>query len=246
MNSRILKQPAEPQLIVVEDDDDVRDRLVDAFALDGFHASPAEDIEAGRELLAHKSCDALVLDINLPDGSGYELLRDLRCGKLRCVDRSLVELPVVIVSGRSGEFDRIRGFDAGCDDYVVKPFSYGELRARVQAVLRRKRALPTEERIDLGELSIDMRRREVELGGRQIDLTDKEYLLLVSLAADPERVFERDLLLAEIWGYNAGSSTRTLDAHACRLRRKLSGGRRSYVHNSWGVGYRLCGPEVAA
>ncbi len=230
--------------MVVDDDDAVRERLVEAFKLDGYRSTGAENLQAARAQLEQGGCDLVLLDVNLPDGAGYDLLRELRRGNVGRADQGLSQLPVVMVSGRAGEYDRIRGFECGCDDYVTKPYSFGELRGRVAAVLRRRRNRPFDEVLDLGELQIDARRRRVTLAGRGIVLTDKEYSLLIALAADPERVFERGRLLTEIWGYNATSSTRTLDAHACRLRSKLSGGRRKYVENSWGVGYRLCGPEA--
>jgi DNA-binding response OmpR family regulator len=233
-------------LLVVEDDDSIRQTLVEAFELDGYRALGAADLDSARELLGQGVCDVALLDINLPDGCGYDLLRELRSGEIRVDGRSLEQLPVVLVSGRGGEYDRIRGFECGCDDYVTKPYSFGELRGRLAAVMRRQYHRPVAQLIDLGELRIDTHRRHVELGGRPIVLTHKEYSLLIVLASDPERVFERDQLLAEIWGYNASSTTRTLDAHACRLRTKLAGGHRRYVENSWGVGYRLCGLREGA
>lgn len=237
---------APPRLLVIDDDDAVRLRLVEAFTLDGYVADGAEDLETARQRLRSSECNIVLLDVNLPDGAGYELLRELRSGKLRPTERSLAQLPVVMVSGRSGEFDRIRGFEFGCDDYVTKPYSFGELRGRVAAVLRRGTPPASEDPLDLGELQIDPRSREVMLAGRRIVLTSKEYSLLITLAGEPERVFERERLLRSIWGYAGAGSTRTLDAHACRLRAKLSGGERTYVRNTWGVGYRLFSPESEA
>lgn len=235
-----------PRLLVIDDDDAVRLRLVEAFMLDGYFAEGAEDLDTARQHLRSGDCNLVLLDVNLPDGAGYELLRELRSGKLRPAERSLAQLPVVMVSGRAGEFDRIRGFEFGCDDYVTKPYSFGELRGRVAAVLRRGAPPASEDPLDLGELQIDPRSREVTLVGRRIVLTSKEYSLLITLAGEPERVFEREHLLRGIWGYSGAGSTRTLDAHACRLRAKLSGGERSYVRNTWGVGYRLFAPEPEA
>lgn len=236
------RRPPAPRLLVVDDDDAVRERLTEALTLDGYETASAPDLATARERLERGATDLLLLDINLPDGAGYDLLRELRSGRLRSSSRSLAQTPVLLVSGRSAEYDRIRGFECGCDDYITKPYSFGELRGRVAAVLRRQNHPALDDLIDLGELTIDTGKRHVELVGREIDLTDKEYSLLLALAADPERVFERERLLADVWGYNAASTTRTLDAHACRLRAKLSGGRRRYVNNSWGVGYRLLAP----
>jgi DNA-binding response OmpR family regulator len=231
-------------LLVIDDDDAVRLRLVEAFELDGYVADGAEDLKAARKFLKSDECSLVLLDVNLPDGAGYELLRELRSGKLRPAERSLAQLPVVMVSGRAAEFDRIRGFEFGCDDYVTKPYSFGELRGRVAAVLRRGAPSGDDAPLDLGELTIDPRSREVKLAGRRVELTTKEYALLLTLAGEPERVFERERLLRTIWGYTGAGSTRTLDAHACRLRAKLSGGDRNYVRNTWGVGYRLFSAEA--
>jgi DNA-binding response OmpR family regulator len=144
----------------------------------------------------------------------------------------------MMVSGRADEVDRIRGFELGCDDYVVKPFSFGELRGRVAALLRRGAGAQREfERI--GTLAIDRCARAAYVEDRYVPLTAKEYALLVTLAEEPERVFTREELLRTVWGYRTAGSTRTLDAHACRLRMKLSGGSERFVINLWGVGYRL-------
>lgn len=248
MSTTIVKTRSNqvPRLLVVDDDEAVRLRLVDAFALDGYDAAGAEDLAAARHELRMREWDMVLLDVNLPDGAGYELLRELRAGTLRLVERPLAELPVVMVSGRTSEVDRIRGFEFGCDDYVTKPYSFGELRGRVAAVLRRGMPPEANDPLDLGELVIEPRSREVVLAGRRISLTHKEYSLLTALAADPERVFEREVLLRNIWGYSGAGSSRTLDAHACRLRAKLSGGKRRYVLNTWGVGYRLRAAESEA
>lgn len=234
------KSPEPRRLLVVDDDDAVRERLVEAFKLDGYEAIGGEDLGAARRLLESGGhFDLMLLDANLPDGSGYDFLQEVRAGRVRPPERSLAALPVVMVSGRGGEYDRIRGFERGCDDYVTKPYSFGELRSRVAAVLRRQIQEAPDDILRLGELTIDPRTRHVELCGREIALTHKEYSLLMALAVDPVRVFEREELLVGVWGYTGSGSTRTLDAHACRLRAKLSGGKRSYVINNWGVGYRL-------
>jgi DNA-binding response OmpR family regulator len=147
---------------------------------------------------------------------------------------------VLILSGRTSEADRLRGFEAGADDYLPKPFHYPELAARVAAVLRRRigrRRGP----IRVGDLTVDPLRRRVEVGGREVRLANKEFVLLRALAAEPHRVFTKEELLRDVWGFRSQGRTRTLDSHASRLRRKLDpeGGR--YVCNCWGVGYRLLG-----
>jgi DNA-binding response OmpR family regulator len=141
--------------------------------------------------------------------------------------------------------DRVRGFQRGADDYVVRPFVYEELLARMRAVLRRAGGGPRLDRMRVGLLEIDRRARTVRVGERPVDLAAKEYELLVALAADPERVFRKEELLRDVWGFRSLGRTRTLDSHASRLRRKLTtAGDGQYVVNVWGVGYRLVAPEV--
>jgi DNA-binding response OmpR family regulator len=235
-----------PRLLIVDDDDRVRERLVDGFKMDDFVAGGARDLATARAMLSRGETDLVLLDVNLPDGTGFRLLSELRCGDIDAAGRPISSVPVIMLSARGSEDDRIRGFERGCDDYVVKPYSFVELRSRVSAVLRRMEIRPHHDFFDLGELQIDARRRHVLLAGRVINLTEKEFVLLLSLAAEPERVVERGRLLGDLWGFSGEGSTRTLDAHACRLRGKLSGGRRNYVLNAWGVGYRLFAPEGPA
>jgi DNA-binding response OmpR family regulator len=145
----------------------------------------------------------------------------------------------MIVSGRTGELDRVRGFERGADDYVAKPFSYGELRLRIAAVLRRTRERRHRGRLRVGDLEVDPAAREARVRGQRVELAAKEFALLRTLADAPTRVFTKEELLRDVWGFRSLGSTRTLDSHACRLRQKLgrAGGR--FVVNVWGVGYRL-------
>jgi DNA-binding response OmpR family regulator len=146
----------------------------------------------------------------------------------------------VIVLGRpdSDAVDRVRAFAGGCDDYLSRPFHYDELLARIRAVLRRA-SPPDRDRIAVGDLEIDRAARRVLVGGVPVVLAAKEYDLLVKLAGDPERVFTKEELLREVWGFRSLGRTRTLDSHASRLRRKLSGAGGDFVRNVWGVGYSL-------
>jgi DNA-binding response OmpR family regulator len=146
----------------------------------------------------------------------------------------------VIVLGRpdSDAVDRVRAFAGGCDDYVVRPFHYEELLARIRAVLRRV-SPPERDRLEVGELMIDRAARRVLVGGVPVILAAKEYDLLVKLAGDPVRVFTKDELLREVWGFRSLGRTRTLDSHASRLRRKLAAAGGDFVRNVWGVGYSL-------
>jgi DNA-binding response OmpR family regulator len=145
-----------------------------------------------------------------------------------------------MVSERGEPIDRLRGFARGCDDYVVRPFLYEELLARMRAVLRRSVGASRRDWLSVGEVEIDRRARTVRVAGEQVVLSAKEYELLVALAADPERVFTKEELLRDVWGFRSLGRTRTLDSHASRLRRKINrAGETAYVVNVWGVGYRL-------
>jgi DNA-binding response OmpR family regulator len=231
-------------ILVVEDDDATREFLADNLAADSYGVVTACSGRQALNLLEVKDCDLLLLDVMLPDASGYELCRRLRSadGLAQRIDP---ELPVIMLSGRTSETDRVRGFARGADDYVSKPFHYPELAARIAAVLRRARARRERGLVQVGELRIDPASREVRVDERKIELSAKEFALLHTLAADPVRVFTKEELLRDVWGFKLMGSTRTLDSHASRLRRKLSpaSGARRWIVNVWGVGYRLTDPD---
>jgi DNA-binding response OmpR family regulator len=185
------------------------------------------------------------VDVGLPDGSGLELVRKVReaGGPGSRLD---ARLPLLVVSGRAGETDRVRGFERGADDFVSKPFSYVELRLRVAALLRRSRERRSQGRLRVGELELDPVGREVRLRGARVALSQKEFALLQQLASEPTRVWTKAELLRDVWGFRALGATRTLDSHACRLRNKLRvGGDRRWIENIWGVGYRLAPLETS-
>jgi DNA-binding response OmpR family regulator len=150
------------------------------------------------------------------------------------------DVPVIVVGDeRSEPGDRLKAFEHGCDDYVAPPFDYEELLARIRAVLRRSNP-GDPDLVEAGEIAIDRRTRRVTVAGDPVELSGKEYALLVKLASDPGRVFTKEELLRDVWGYQSPGRTRTLDSHASRLRRKLvADGRGPFVINIWGVGYRL-------
>ena len=221
-------------VIVCEDDDPTRELLCDHLTADRYRALPAPSASDALRLCGYNHPDLMVLDLGLPDASGIDVLREVRGSG----ERFDPELPVLVLSGRTSEADRLRGFEAGADDYLVKPFHYPELVARVAAVLRRRsgrRAGP----IRVGDLKLDPIRRRVEVAGREVQLANKEFTLLMALAAEPHRVFTKDELLRDVWGFRSQGRTRTLDSHASRLRRKLDPEGTHFVFNCWGVGYRL-------
>jgi DNA-binding response OmpR family regulator len=232
-------ESAEKRVLVVEDDSATSRFLADNLAADGFSVVAATGAGEAVRAIESRSPALVLLDLGLEDGSGLSVLDRVRSsdGLSSRIDPSL---PVVVLSGRSGEADRVRGFARGADDYLVKPFSYAELLARVRAVLRRASARSARCALRVGDLTLDPLTRSVRLGGRPLELSAKEFALLHQLAEDPERVYTKRELLRDVWGFVAMGNTRTLDAHACRLRKKLDAdGGRPWVLNVRGVGYRL-------
>jgi len=228
--------------MVVEDDDATREFLADNLKADSYAVVAASSGRQALNLLEVKDCDLMLLDVMLPDASGFELCRRVRDadGLAQRIDP---QIPVIMLTGRTSETDRVRGFARGADDYIVKPFHYQELAARIEAVLRRSRGRRGEGVLQVGELRIDPVSREVVVGGRKVDLSAKEFALLRTIAAEPTRVFTKEELLRDVWGFKLMGSTRTLDSHASKLRRKLGSSGRRWVINVWGVGYRLTDQE---
>lgn len=235
--------PGAPTVVIVEDDRATRRFLADNLSADGYEPVEAETAQDGRRLLSELTPELAIIDLGLPDRDGLDLLRELRAGGERGV-RLDPQLPVLVLSGRAGELDRVRGFERGADDYLVKPFSYPELRGRIAALLRRARNRPRLARLKIGRLEIDAVGRQVWLAGEPVVLSKKEFALLRALASDPTRVYTREELLRGVWGFQSIGRTRTLDSHASRLRKKLSAGGEAFIVNVWGVGYRLIDGEV--
>jgi DNA-binding response OmpR family regulator len=225
-------------LLLVEDDPVVRTFLADNLTADGYELLVADNVRDALRALEYKRPDLAVIDIRLPDGSGLELIRQVRAAD-GIASRLDPTLPLVILSGCAADLDRVRGFEFGADDYVPKPFSYGELRLRIAAVLRRTQERVHRGRMRVGALEIDPAARIATLRGERLDLAAKEFALLRALAAAPTRVFTKEELLRDVWGYRSNGHTRTLDSHACRVRRKLGRDGDRFVVNVWGVGYRL-------
>jgi DNA-binding response OmpR family regulator len=224
-------------VVVCEDDDVTLELLCDHLAADRFGVLPAPSASDALRLCRYNQPDLLLLDLSLPDASGLDVLREIRQAD-GLESRFDPRLPVIVLTGRGAEVDRVRGLEAGADDYLTKPFSMPELRARIGAVLRRRsghRDGPNR----VGDLVIDPIRRRVTVGSRVVPLAKKEFTLLRVLATDPTRVFTKEELLGAVWGYKGPSKTRTLDSHSSRLRRKLDPEHGRYVINSWGIGYRL-------
>jgi DNA-binding response OmpR family regulator len=220
-------------VLVVDDEPIVREVVVRYLAREGHRTLEAADGKAARAAIERSEPDLVVLDVMLPGTDGLELCRWIR---------SISELPVIMLTARGEEADRIVGLELGADDYVTKPFSPRELAARVRTVLRR--AAPTDGRLEtltFGDVTLTRATRELRKGGREIRLTVKEFDLLWFLAHHPRRVFSRDQLMSSVWGYAAALDTGTVTVHIRRLREKIEGDPSAPKHlqTVWGVGYRL-------
>jgi DNA-binding response OmpR family regulator len=227
-----------PSLLVVEDDQATAAFLAENLAADGFKVATASGAGEGLRALEVRGPQLVILDLMLEDGSGLELLDRVRCAD-GLASRIDPDLPVIVLTGRAADADRVRSFARGADDHVAKPFLYQELLARVRALLRRAHGRPQRGVLRVGELSLDPATRAVRLAGQPVHLAAKEFALLHALAGQPTRVYGKQELLRDVWGYLSMGNTRTLDAHACRLRKKLSSSGRPWVVNVRGVGYKL-------
>jgi DNA-binding response OmpR family regulator len=220
-------------VLVVDDEPIVRDVVVKYLQRDGFRTLEAGDGDSARELLESESPGLVVLDVMLPGTDGLELCRWIR---------SRSDLPVIMLTARGEEADRIVGLELGADDYVTKPFSPRELAARVRTVLRRSGPPETKtERLSFDALEIDASTREVRRDGKPLRLTAKEFDLLHFLARHPRQVFSRQQLMDRVWGYEAALDTGTVTVHVRRLRKKIEPdpSHPRFLETLWGVGYRF-------
>ncbi len=206
-----------PRIVVVEDEPAIRRGVCDVLRVSGYEVSEAGDGVKGLAEASRPDADLVLLDLMLPRKDGLELLRDLR--------QSRPAVPVIILTAKGGEDDRVRGLKMGADDYVIKPFSARELLARIEAVLRRSsgRSAGAVTRARLGHATIDLQRREVDWGGgKRTDLSETEVGILLFLVEQRKRAVSREEMLSRLWGFEpAGIETRTVDMHVARLRTKL-------------------------
>ena len=212
-------------VLVVEDEDAIAEPLVEGLRREGFAVTR---VATGRDALAAGDTDVVLLDLRLPDVDGLDVCRTLRA-------RS--EVPIIVVTARGEEADRVVGLELGADDYVVKPFGIRELIARIRAVTRRTHSRHTEGPIEIGSLEIDERSRRTRIDGNVVRLTPKEFDLLLALARDPGAVVSRRRLLEDVWDTSWYGSAKTIDVHVASLRRKL--GDPGLVETVRGVGFRL-------
>lgn len=219
--------------------------LSDQFAADGFDVLVRDDAPAALRALERQFPDVVVSDLALPGGGGLEIVAAVRAGE-QGATRVDPQTPVLLLCDGDHGTDRIRALDRGADDVVGPRLEYAELLARVRAVLRRSGARRRSGLQRIGDLEIDSASRVVTIAGDPLPISAKEFALLCTLASDPGRVFDKEELLREVWGYRSSCRTRTLDSHACRLRRKLRERGAPYVVNVWGIGYRLLDSPVQA
>ena len=221
-------------VLVIDDEPAIRDVVVQYLRREGYDTLESGDGKRARELLEREWPSLVVLDIMPPGSDGLSLCRWIR-------DRS--ELPVIMLTARGEEADRIVGLELGADDYVTKPFSPRELVARVRTVLRRGGATSESghERIRFGDVEIDAAAREVRKGDGVVKLTAREFDLLLFFARHPRRVFSRDQLMSRVWGYEPAFDSGTITVHVRRVREKIEDdpARPRHLETVWGVGYRL-------
>ena len=217
-------------VLLVEDDDAIAEPLVAGLERDGFAVSR---VASANDALAAERPDFVLLDLGLPDGDGTDVCRELRT-------RS--EVPIIVITARGDEIDRVVLLELGADDYLVKPFGLRELTARIRAVARRMGARgDRSSTVEVGPLALDRRTRRVVLDGRELVLTPKEFDLLAFLASDPGAVLSRQTIIETVWDAHWFGPTKTLDVHMASLRKKL--GDPNWIETVRGVGFRLRAPE---
>ena len=228
--------PDSSTILLVDDEDSVQKLLTYPLERDGFRVVQARDGEQALRMFGDERIDLVVLDLMLPKVDGLEVCKRLRADS---------NVPIIMLTARGEELDKVLGLELGADDYITKPFSIREFRSRVRALLRRA-GLPRErareaETIESGELRIDPARRTLELGGEPVQLTYVDFELLTALASEPARVFTREMLLRALWGDSAYREPRTIDVHVRHLREKLERDPREpeYIFTVRGVGYRF-------
>ena len=224
-------------VMVIEDEKEIRDLVRYNLEKAGYRVAAAADGEDGLKQLFASRPDALVLDLMLPGINGLEIVREVRGEPLTH------DLPVLILTARSAEMDKLLGFEQGADDYLTKPFSPRELVARVKALLRRSKPTGSARSLEAGPLRVDLEAHVATCAGERLDLTPREFDLLAFLARHPGRALTRDELLRKVWGYDYVGETRTVDVHVRRLRAKL-GEHHEMIETVLGAGYKLIAPAA--
>ena len=225
---------ANPKILVVEDEPNQVELIEFNLNSEGYEVVVARDGEEALNLAEEENPDLILLDWMLPKVSGIEVCRQLRRSKMTR------EIPIVMLTARSEESDKIRGLDIGADDYITKPYSIKELLARVRAAMRRPSASVISDQLIVGKIVVDLQKHIVAIDGLQVNLGPTEYRLLVTLMQSPERVFSREQLLDHVWGISANVDTRTVDVHVGRLRKVIEvGANKNIIRTVRGFGYGL-------
>ena len=228
--------PVRPRVVIIEDEKDIVELVRYNFRKEGFEVESFGRGREGLDYLRRSPADVVLLDILLPDDDGFSICKRLRA------DDHLRALPVIFLTAKGEEMDRVLGLEIGGDDYVVKPFSPRELVARVKAVLRRQeRTAEKREVVEIGSVRLDTRTQEVTVDGRSVELSTLEFKLLYYLASHPRHVFNRDRLLDKVWGRDRFVTPRTVDVHIRRLREKIEAvpNRPQFLQTVRGSGYRF-------
>ena len=221
-------------ILVVEDEDAIREMLIMVLDQAGFQVSQAASAEEAFSELAENRVDLLLLDWMLPGISGIELARRLKR------EASYKELPIILLTARGEEEDKIRGLEIGADDYVTKPFSPKELVARIKAVMRRSGKLSEAGQLSLGDLTLDAEQHRLSIAGKTVDVSPTEFRLMQFFMTNPDKVYSRTHLLDQVWGRSVYIEERTVDVHIRRLRKLLAEfGREDLIQTVRGFGYRL-------
>ena len=221
------------KILLIEDEPDIRKTLEYNISREGYDVISTSSLTEARDHLNSISFSLVLLDLMLPDGSGLDLCREVKS------DSEKMHIPIIILTAKDDEVDKVVGFELGADDYVTKPFSVRELILRIKAILKREvKKQSLEVHRQFGDLIIDSESHEVSLNGKNITLTALEFKLLSQLVDRRGRVQSRDQLLSDVWGYSADVTTRTVDTHIKRLREKL-GSMGKYVQTIRGVGYKF-------
>jgi len=222
-----------PRVLIVEDDPAMARALRDGFEYEGYSVRVAADGDEGLRLAHENAVDLILLDVMLPRMSGLEICQQLRLAN--------DDVPIILLTARSQESDKVQGLRLGADDYVTKPFGFEELVARVEAVLRRPRSRPAAEQVCFGDVSVDFGRLRATRAGEPLELSPREFAILACLAARRGEVVTREQLLQEVWGYESLPTTRTVDMHIAKLRRKIepAPGTPEHIVTIHGEGYRF-------
>jgi len=222
-----------PRILIVDDEPEIVRGIEDNLRFEGFQTLSATNGETGLELACREAPDLILLDIMMPRLSGWDLCRELR--------RRGIDVPVIMLTARAEETDRVRGLELGADDYITKPFSVRELLARVHAVLRRPGPRRKAEALAFGTVRIQVQARQVFRGGHEVPMTRKEFDLLVYLLEHRGEIVTRERLLDHVWGYERFPTTRTVDTHILRLRRKFEADpdRPAFILTVHGQGYKF-------